>query len=93
MPNRMSNLKEATLTIVGISVNFIHHPSFHKSSHCMWHGSLFKQLPNTQRRNLPFPTHTQNKNKNIYIIKKIKNPKNGIEKNKRREKRKKERDK
>jgi hypothetical protein len=33
----------------------------------MWHGSLFKQLPNTQNRGFPFPTHThthtQNKNK------------------------------
>jgi hypothetical protein len=29
----------------------------------MWHGSLFKQLPNTQRRGLPFPTHTHTQQK------------------------------
>ncbi len=46
----------------------------------MWHGSLFEQLPNTQRRGLPFLTNTQNtKEKKI----KIKTHKNNIEKAKR----------
>ncbi len=46
----------------------------------MWHGSLFKQLPNTQRIGLPFPTHMQ-KIKTKRTIKII-NPKNNIEKTK-----------
>jgi hypothetical protein len=30
----------------------------------MWHGSLFEQLPNTQRRGLPFShSHTKQKQK------------------------------
>jgi len=54
----------------------------------MWHGPLFKQLPNTQRKRLPFPTltHTQNRNKKKQL--KILKPQISIEKIKRREKRK-----
>ncbi len=47
----------------------------------MWHGSLFKQLPNTQRMGLHFPTHAQTKTKRL-----ITNPKKSIEKTKRKEK-------
>jgi len=44
----------------------------------MRHWSLFKQLPNTQRRGLPFPhTHTH-KTKTKRTIK-ITNPKNNID--------------
>jgi hypothetical protein len=52
----------------------------------MWHGSLFKQLPNTQRRSLLFPTHTKQKLKKNKKTKE--NPKKYIEKAKRKEKRK-----
>jgi hypothetical protein len=50
---------------------------------CMWHGFLFKQLPNTQRRSLSFPTHTQNRTKRTI---KIKNPQQNLRKLKEREK-------
>jgi hypothetical protein len=63
MLNRMSDLEEAILTNVGINVNFICRLSFQSDPIRMWHGSLFEQVPNTQRMSLPFPTHTQNKNK------------------------------
>jgi uncharacterized protein YifE (UPF0438 family) len=61
----------------------VHH--FTSNPTHMWHGSLFKQLPNTQRMGLPFPTHTH-KTKTKIIVK-IKNPKNSIERAK-KEKRK-----
>jgi hypothetical protein len=62
-----------------ILVLFKVHHSTSDPTH-MWHGSLFEQLPNTQRRGLPFLTNTQNtKEKTI----KIKTHKNNIEKAKR----------
>ncbi len=65
MPNRVSNFEKITFTNVGIGVDFIHSPSFQSHPTRMWHGSLFENLPNTQRKGLPFPTltHTQNRNK------------------------------
>jgi hypothetical protein len=49
----------------------------------MWQGSLFKQLPDTQKRGFTFShTHKIETKRTI----KIKNPKNNIEKAKRREK-------
>jgi len=63
MFNRVNNLEEVIVTNVGFNVNFICRLSFQSDPTCMWHGSLFKQLPNTQRMGLPFPTHPQNINK------------------------------
>ncbi len=63
MLNRVNNLEEAIVINVGINVNFICRLSFQSDPTHMWHGYLFKQLPNTQRMGLPFPTHVQNKNK------------------------------
>ncbi len=40
----------------------VHH--FTSNPTDMWHGSLFEQLPNTQKMGLPFShTHAQNRNK------------------------------
>jgi hypothetical protein len=63
MFNRVKNLEEAIFTNVGISVSFIRNLSFQSDPTHMWHKFLFKQLPNTQRMGLPFPTHMQNRNK------------------------------
>jgi hypothetical protein len=52
----------------------------------MWDGSLFQQLPNTQRRSLPFShTHTKQKQKEQL---KLKTPKTILKKPKEGEKRK-----
>jgi hypothetical protein len=48
----------------------------------MCHGSLLEQFPKTQKKGLPFPTHTHKTKRTI----KIKNPENSIVKAKRREK-------
>ncbi len=63
MLNKMKNLEEWIFTDVGIGVNFICSLSFQNDPSHMWHGSLFQQLPNTQKMGLPFPTHMQNRNK------------------------------
>jgi hypothetical protein len=63
MLNRVKNLEEAILTNVGIGVDFIRSLSFQNDPTHMWHGSLFGQLPNTQRMGLPFPTQMQTRNK------------------------------
>jgi hypothetical protein len=47
----------------------------------MWHRSLFKQLPNTQRRDLLFPTHTHTKQKQKEQLK-LKAPKKVLKKTK-----------
>jgi hypothetical protein len=52
----------------------------------MWHGSLFEQLPNTQRRSLPFHGHTQNKKQKEQLKLKtlktiLKKPKEGKKEN------------
>jgi hypothetical protein len=47
MFNRVNNLEEMIATNVGIDVIFICRLSFQSDRTCMWHGSLFKQLPNT----------------------------------------------
>jgi hypothetical protein len=65
MFNRVNNLEEAILTNVGIDVNFICRLSFQNDPTRMRHGSLFKQLLNTQKMGLPFPTHMQNIKKRI----------------------------
>jgi hypothetical protein len=58
MLNMVSNLEEVILTNVGINVGFICSLSFQNDPICMWHGSLFEQLPNTQKMGLRFSTHT-----------------------------------
>jgi hypothetical protein len=63
MLNRMSNLEKTILTNMGIGVDFICNMSFQNDPIHMWHGSLFEQLPNTERMGLPFSTHAQNRNK------------------------------
>jgi hypothetical protein len=82
MLNTMNNLEETIFTNVGIDVDFICSLSFQNDPICMWHGSLFEQLPNTQKMSLHFSTHTQNKKKRII---KITNLENSIEKTKRKE--------
>jgi hypothetical protein len=63
MLNRMSNLEKVILTNVGIGVNFTCNLLFQIDPIRMWHGSLFEQLPNTQRMGLPFCTRAQHRNK------------------------------
>jgi len=63
MLNRVRNLEKTILSNVGIGVDFICSLSFQNDPTHMWHGSLFEQLPNTQKMGSPFPTHMQNKNK------------------------------
>jgi hypothetical protein len=67
MLNRRSNLEKAILTNVGIGVDFVCSSSFQNDPIHMWHGSLFEQLPNTQKIGFTFfHTHTQIKNKKNY---------------------------
>jgi len=63
MLNRVNNLEEAIVINVGINVNFICRLSLQSDPTRMWHGYLFKQLPNTQRMGLPFPTRAKQKQK------------------------------
>jgi hypothetical protein len=64
MLNRWSNLEKAILTNVGIGVHFVCSLSFQNNPIHMWHGSLFEQLPNTQKIGFTFfNTHTNQKQK------------------------------
>ncbi len=66
-----------------MSILFIVHHSTSNPTR-MWHGFLFEQSPSTQRKGLPFPTHTKKTETKRKI--QIKTPKNNIEKAKRRKK-------
>jgi len=64
MLNRRSNLEKAILTNVDIGDDFICSLSFQNDPIHMWHGSLFEQLPNTQKIGFTFfHTHTNQKQK------------------------------
>ncbi len=63
MLNIVNNLEEVIFTNEGIVISFIRSLPFQSDPTHMWHKSLFKQLPNTQRMGFPFPTHMQNRNK------------------------------
>jgi hypothetical protein len=71
----------ALVSILFIVYHFISDPAH------LWHGFLFEQLPNTQRKDLPFTTnsHTQNRNKENNLKLK-KTPQNSIENKKKKKK-------
>jgi hypothetical protein len=41
----------------------------------LWHGFLFEQLPNTQRNDLPFPTHSHTQTDTKRTVKILKDQK------------------
>jgi hypothetical protein len=90
MLNRVSNLEETTLTNVGIDVGFICSLSFHKWSHSFVAWVFVWTIAQHTKEQFTFShtfTHIKQKQLKTRTIK-IKNPKNNIEKIRRKEKRK-----
>ncbi len=90
MPNRVSNVEKSTLTNVGMSVDFIHSPSFHKWSHSHVAWVFVQAIAQHTKQGFSFShthTHTHTKQKQKKTIK-IRNLKRNIQKTKKREQKK-----